>query len=235
MLVCPICNNFADSLTHLKHHISSAHDANIIKSFTCKQGPTPCQRTYSSLKSLYRHITYQHCQPSFHTFNNDCPREQDISDESFESIPLGDEDTPVNLDFDVNELTFILSLYAEPNLNRANVEKICSAVNNLVHRKFGVKGSLFKNLDTEYKVNLARDKLDIRLESKSFIVDYSPSISKCDDTQDITMKKTCAVKTSETVMRGAYKWIKFLGYKYEQGSICVLKDFPSERFIPRFC
>lgn len=200
MLVCPICKAYADSISHLQRHIITAHDTNLIKSFTCNQGSIPCQRTYSSLKSLYRHII-KHSQTALPTCDNQCntTSDDDLPQESIHLESDGD-DASVNLDFDINELTFILSLYAEPNLNRANVERICSAVNNLIQCKFGVKSSIFKNLDTEYKVNLARDKLAVRLEPKSFIVEYAQTFSKSDDTQNIFMKRTCAevISISET-------------------------------------
>lgn len=40
------------------------------------------------------------------------------------------------------------------------------------------------------------------------------------------------VEASGTILEPAFKWVKRLGYKYEEGSICVLKDVPCDNVMP---
>ena len=178
MFLCPVCELFLTTFSDLKHHVCQVHDVSILKSITCKQGNPPCQRTYSSLKSLYRHINQVHSR--IKSNSNEKNEIEDLPDNKSSATPhlsytTGVDCThkPVQYDFDMNEITFIHSLYSEPNSNRGNIERICSAVNTLVQCKFGLKDELFKNLDTEFKVTQARRKLDLYLHPKSVNINYS--------------------------------------------------------------
>jgi hypothetical protein len=49
-------------------------------------------------------------------------------------------------------------------LTRANIEQICSSVKTLIDQKSAIVTTTFNNLETEHKINKARQKMDVYLE-----------------------------------------------------------------------
>ena len=196
MFNCFLCKANLASLQLLQHHVRK-HDVFSISVFKCSQGD--CRRSFNTIKSIIQHIRKAHTG----TPNSTCAIEQSHSNdnavaESYvdrsEDIDSYVSDNEIELpSFDVRDLSFILSFYANVNFNRTNVENIIRNTKLWADYRFEGSNS-FHNLDSEYKIQKALVSQNLWINPKSFVFDYNEAVTRKGSTQCLKMQPfTCSV------------------------------------------
>ena len=171
MYRCILCPTVFSTLVEMKRHISIFHSTEEV--YYCKQGTPNCQRSFPSLRALYRHIEASHVLPviAIPKANNVEPQDHEICDSPNSANPCALYESDVDLD----ELKFVVAIFSEPTLQRKNADKIVNLTKNLLSKKFNA-GTSFDNLSTESQRIAALKGAKLWLEPYPVVLDYCEEI-----------------------------------------------------------
>lgn len=192
MLNCFLCDKDGFNFSLLKHHVRSRHVTLGETQFKCKQ--ENCSRIFSSIRSLYCHISAKHitkpsnvseCNlnvPSSSAFSIvDLVNDQDISESSSNCV------NEVKLEHEMNlgnksELAFVLKLYNQINLTLEDIDKIILNTDQLLQCKDNIGDEIhFKMLKTNYQRRKHLTELNLYTESEQIVLGYKYKLIKCKD------------------------------------------------------
>ena len=206
MYVCFICDITLSSYKFLVHHVSKNHVLSSCKQLTCKQNG--CLRVFQSAKSLYRHIRVSHAtnvslaaasglvgskvsiEPFEETRPDAATLQYGLSENhagSGDEEMLEDDESLSDM-YDIDEIAYILKMFAQPNLNRKNIFTIVESTKALLESKIGTESNSFKNLETEHKLQKALSKLNLWLQPTKFVLNYVESVSKIQGKDSVKMR-----------------------------------------------
>ena len=249
MLTCFICRVKIVSLKLLQHHIRK-HDLLAYSVFKCCQND--CERMFNTSKSIIQHIRKFHSDHESSSDKNEAVSYdlgilQSVSDcdqsESIEETEAcnNNEASDINLDsFDVKDLSFILSFYANANFNRTNVKEIINNTILWADQKNYCNHS-FQALDTEYKVQKALVVENLWIEPKTFVMDYNESVFKRGSTQYLKMQPfTCCLIPLKSTLEKVFSipYILELAEKYMSKKNTTMKDVKDAHLcnnLPKNC
>ena len=179
---CILCIKRFDDLSTMKRHVRIFHHVTEDGiGYKCQQGSPPCERAFSTLRTLYRHI-------------NNCHENRQIDVDEYlcndsQTLEVC-EGSPVNADpeyayeavesssasgIDSDELEFILGIFTETNLQRKNADTIINLTKKLLLKK-NITSSSFDNFATEKQRINTFKRLKIWLEPNSMVLDYQEKI-----------------------------------------------------------
>ena len=186
---CFVCSVNFDTIAELKRHISVLHETAHLAKFPCGQGHPGCLRTFSTLKSLYKHIGSSH-NNLMHDVQIEC---DDIGNldgssqsESSHHVNASSEPNAVvpaqsseseGLPSSLNEeIGFVLTLAAKNNVNRCTIDSMVNLTSNYLTKK-GLSVPPFSDLETEHKRIKKLKENDLWLDPQDIVLAYEERIN----------------------------------------------------------
>ena len=146
--ICFICKKDIGDLRLHQKHVRHCHNVSLHELF-CRQ--FGCMRTFTNCNSLYSHIKRKHC---IKKLTKDNAKEASCSAKSDDNMSLEEASSHDVLSEPHDcELTFILDLFSNVNLTRADIKKIVNSSKNLLKLKVNdCQDNSFSFMDTESKL-----------------------------------------------------------------------------------
>ena len=181
IFVCLFCSKELVNFEYLKHHIRISHDLSSITDFNC--AVRDCSRSFSNLRSLYKHIRRDHL--STETHSNGLKSVLESNEISLRSTTLSNTQSPhtfnqesisssgKKLTSSVNhELSWVLKLYNRITLTRSDIDKIVTDTSDYMMLKNESDSNSFENISSEYKrINMLKD-LKIWIEPEKVLLTH---------------------------------------------------------------